>query len=84
MRPRESACLRVRLQVCECVKVRDYVCVCRYVRVRECRCVVVCACMCVPGQPKKVSFFVKRDSTLRFFALCRDTYKVSKSSRSDF
>ena len=38
----------------------------------------------IPGQPKKVSFFVKRDRTLRFFALCRDTYKVSKSSRSDF
>ena len=38
----------------------------------------------VPGQPKKVSFFVKRDRTLRFFVLCKDTCKVSKSSRSDF
>ena len=38
----------------------------------------------VTGQPKKVSFFVKRDRTLRFFTLCKDTYKVSKSSRSDF
>ena len=38
----------------------------------------------IPGQPKKVSFFVKRDRTLRFFVMCKDTYKVSKSSRSDF
>ena len=38
----------------------------------------------IPGQPKKVSFFVERDRTLRFFVLCKDTYKVSKSSRSDF
>ena len=33
----------------------------------------------IPGQPKKVSFFVKSD-----FVLCKDTYKLSKSSTSDF
>ena len=38
----------------------------------------------IPGQPKKVSFFYIRDRTFRCFVLCKDTYKVSKSSRSDF
>ena len=37
----------------------------------------------IPGQQKKVSPFVERDRTLRFFVLCKETYKVSKSSSSD-
>ena len=36
------------------------------------------------GSAKKVRFFLKRDRTLWFFVLYKDTYKVSKSSRSDF